>query len=158
MRSKPDSVDQPERTAVVLQCLKHTAFSDICWLSSHSGLRWIYYSTSTTNHATATVMLKKLRKHDHRWQSQHYDYSYFIPCNPLVVSIVFQWLLCNITSSITGSDKSFPDRSTVFTTYANVSHFIRPLCVRPAANHESYGQHVSIYKVRRQTAFPTWSQ
>ena len=33
------------------------------------------------------------------------------------------------------------------------SRFIRPLCVWPAANHESYDQHVSIYKVWRRTAF-----
>jgi len=38
------------------------------------------------------------------------------------------------------------------------SRFIRLLCVRPAANHESYGQRVSIYEVQRRTAIPTWTR
>ena len=45
--------------------------------------------------------------------------------------------------------KSFTDRSRPLTLQPTQIgfRFIRPLCVRPAANHESYGQRVSIYKV-----------
>ena len=42
--------------------------------------------------------------------------------------------------------KSFLDKSRPQPTQM-WSRFIRPLCVQPAANHESYGQHVSIHKV-----------
>ena len=63
------------------------------------------------------------------------------------------------TSLIMVSAKSLTDRSRSlsFQPMQMWSHFIRPLCVRPAANHESHGQRVSIHEVRRRTAIPTWS-
>ena len=64
------------------------------------------------------------------------------------------------TSSIMVSAKSFLDRSRTlsFQPTQMGSHSFRPLCVRPAANHESYGQCVSIHYVWRWTAIPTWGR
>ena len=64
------------------------------------------------------------------------------------------------TSLIIVSAKSFPDRSRPLSLQPTQmgSRFIRPLCVWPAANHASYGQHVSIHEVQRRTAITTWSR
>jgi len=56
--------------------------------------------------------------------------------------------------------KSFLDSSRPLSLHPTQmgSRFIRPLCMRPAANHESYGQRVSTHEVWRRTEFPTWSR
>jgi len=70
------------------------------------------------------------------------------------IMYLLQTLLSDNQDSIMVSAKSFPDRSTRCL-YNLGSRFIKP---HPAPNHESYGQRVPIYKVRRRTAIPTWSR